>query len=348
MSHGQLCRPLVGMDPKVGPVALITGLVILTLILIAPRMAGPGEIPLRPTSFFSIILMLIFIPIGLVGLVYVNVIASDPLNQLFKHNRDSLVTLIFLIMFVFLLVALVCMAVHPTDGFLDAGIMTKTDNGSGSSSGSRSGSGSGSGPDKKRVYGPGLDDQIAYLASLEARACALMVHTDKFIEGDVGSKGMKENADGETEDTPEHKAYVKEAIIQARATVPGGVINCENPAAVDLGKRVNALLNTLKFLIGPILVSKYNSTVNSKIACTKTPVPCHSFMTFAMDRDPLPDSRFDVKTLQWIEQKNPTLADVDMAITCYETNILAPLDTLSERLKKGEMTDCERKKASSK
>ena len=311
------------MDKTVGPVALITGLVILTLALVAPRMAGPGEIPLKPTSFFSILLMLIFVPLGLVGLIAVNQYASDPLNDLFKNGSKSLLILIALIFCVFLLVTLVCMAVRPTDGFLDAGIMTAASSGS------------------------GIDPLIARIADSEARACALMTRTDKFIAGTVGSKGMKTNADGDTEETPEHQAYVKEAQIKARAVIPGGTINCENPSAVtDTGARISILNNTLKGLVGPVLVSNFDSVVNSKIACKKTPIPCFNANNVTQEDILTKMARLDQKTMLWGEN-NPTLDTAESALTCYESNILAPMDALTDRLQKGALTECERNKAMS-
>jgi hypothetical protein len=310
------------MDTTVGPVALITGFVVLILILVAPRMAEPGSIPLRPSSFFSILLMLIFVPIGLVGLVYINQVASDPLNDLLKNGSKSLLILLALIFGVFLLVTLVCMAVRPTDGFLDAGLMTTS---SGSSS--------------------GADPLIARLAASEARTCALMTRTDKFIAGSVGSKGMKTNADGDTEETPEHQAYVREAQVAARANIPGGILDCENPGAVtDTQKRVSILGNTLRDLVGPVLLTNFDSTINSKIACQKTPIPCYNVKKLTPD-DIHNLARFDQKSMLWADADGPTLDTSETALTCYESNILAPMDALTARLQKGQLSECERSKA---
>lgn len=318
------------MDAKVAAgselvsVALITALVVLTLVLVSPRMANPGEIPLKPSSFFSILLMLIFVPIGLVGLVYINQVASDPLNDLFKNGSKSLIILLALIFCVFLLVTLVCMAVRPIDGFLDAGIATS--------------SGSGSGSD--------IDPRLARLVPAEARTCSLMSRTDKFIEGAVGSKGMITNAEGDTVDTPEHQAYVKEAQVKARAMVPGGVLNCENPAAVtDMDARISLLNNTLRDFVGPVLLSNYDSTINSKIACKKTPIPCYNVKKINQEEILTNPTKYDEKTTLWGNE--PTLDTSDSAISCYESNILAPMDELTKRLQKGQLSDCERKNAAS-
>jgi hypothetical protein len=317
------------MDKTVGPVALITGIVVLTLALIAPRMAEPGDIPIRPTSFFFILLMLIFVPIGLAGLFLINQYASDPLNDLFKNGSKSLLILIALIFCVFLLVTLVCMAVRPTDGFLDAGIMTTSGSGSGSGSGSY------------------IDPLIARIADSEARTCALMTRTDKFIAGAVGPKGMRTNAEGDTEETPEHQAYVKEAQVKARAAVPGGIIDCENPSTVtDTGARISILNNTLRYFVGANVVPNYDATVNSKIACKKTPIPCYDVKNVKQEDILTKLARFDQKTMLW-NQSNPTLDTAESAISCYESNILAPMDTLTDRLQKGQLLECERKNATS-
>jgi hypothetical protein len=260
------------MDKTVVPVALITGIVVLTLALIAPRMAEPGDIPIRPTSFFFILLMLIFVPIGLAGLFLINQYASDPLNDLFKNGSKSLLILIALIFCVFLLVTLVCMAVHPTDGFLDAGVSTLSKSSS------------------------GTDPLIARIADSEARTCALMTRTDKFIRGAVGPKGMKTNAEGDTEETPENRAYVKEAQMKARVAVPGGTINCENPSTVtDTGARISILNNTLRYFVGANIVSNYDATVNSKIACKKTPIPCFDVKNVKQEDILMKLARFDQK-----------------------------------------------------
>lgn len=311
------------MDKTVVPVALITGIVVLTLALIAPRMAEPGDIPIRPTSFFFILLMLIFVPIGLAGLFLINQYASDPLNDLFKNGSKSLLILIALIFCVFLLVTLVCMAVHPTDGFLDAGVSTLSKSSS------------------------GTDPLIARIADSEARTCALMTRTDKFIRGAVGPKGMKTNAEGDTEETPVNRAYVKEAQMKARAAVPGGTINCENPSTVtDTGARISILNNTLRYFVGANIVSNYDATVNSKIACKKTLIPCFDVKNVKQEDILMKLARFDQKTMLW-NQSNPTLETAESAISCYESNILAPMDALTDRLQKGELLDCERKNATS-
>ena len=312
------------MDTKVIPVAVITTIVVLTLVLVSPHVVNPGYLPLKPTSFFSILLMFIFIPIGLIGILYINQVASAPLNDLFKNGSKSLLILLALIFCVFLLVTLVCMAVHPVDGFLDAGVM----------SGSTSGSGSGS----------DIDPLLVRLAPAESRACALMTRTDKFIEGAVGPKGMITNAEGDTEDTPEHQAYVKKAHVEARAMVPGGVLNCENPAAVtDTGARIALLNNTLRDFIGPNILSNYDSTINSKIACKKTPIPCYNVKKIKQEDILTNPTKYDEKTMLWGNE--PNLDTAESAISCYESNILAPMDELTNRLKKGQLSECERKNA---
>jgi hypothetical protein len=217
------------------------------------------------------------------------------------------------------------MAVRPTDGFLDAGVSTLS----------------------KSSSGTDIDPLIARIAGLESRTCALMTRTDTFIAGAVGPKGMRTNADGDTEDTPEHQAYVKEAQVKARAVIPGGTINCENPSTVtDTGARISILNNTLRDFVGPVLVNNFDSTMNSKIACKKTPIPCFNMKNIKQEDILTKLARFDQKTILWGEN-NPSLDTAESAISCYESNILAPMDTLTDRLQKGQLLECERNNAMS-
>ena len=302
-------------------VAIITGCVILTLILISPPMESPGALSLRPNSFVSILLMMIFIPIGLIGLFLINEKASDPLNDWFRNGSRALFILLGLILAVILFVGIVCMAVRPTDGFLDAGIMTERASGSGS--------GSGSDPD------PVLDEY-------EARTCALMSRTDTFIAGTVGPKGMKTNADGDTEETPEHREYVRQAQTAARVKVPGGALNCDTLGKVgketDTKTRITTLEQTLRSLVGPILTSTFDTTINSKMACEITPVPCAD--PKVMKPEDILAKKYDDQNIPW-SKPNP----IESALTCYESNILAPIDAYTDRMQKGQLKDCERKKA---
>jgi len=309
-------------------VAIITGIILLTLILIAPRMENQGALPLRPNSFVSILLMVIFIPIGLVLLAVVNASSGDHANTLLKEslNKSSPTMSIFImvgtIITVILFVGIVCMAVRPTDGFLDAGIMT-------TSSGS---SGSGSDPD------PILDEY-------EARTCALISRTDAFIAGTVGPKGMITDANGDTTDTPEHKEYVRQAQTAARVKVPGGALNCNTLGIAgkagketDTKTRITTLEQTLRDFVGPTLISTFDTTINSKMACDTTPIPCAD--PKRMKPEDVLNKKYDDQNIPWTKP-NP----IESALTCYESNILTPIDAYTARMQKGQLKDCERKKA---
>lgn len=308
--------------------AIITGIILLTLILVAPRMADPGALPLRPNSFVSILLMVIFVPIGLGLLAVVNASAGEHANTLLKESLTkssptmSIFIMVGIIITVILFVGIVCMAVRPTDGFLDAGIMTK-------GSGSSSGSGSGSEPD------PVLD---AY----EARTCALMSRTDTFIAGTVGPKGMITDANGDTTDTPEHQEYVRQAQTAARVKVPGGALNCDTLGKVgketDPKTRIMTLEQTLRAFVGPTLISTFDTTINSKMACEMTPIPCAD--PKLMKPEDVLNKKYDDQNIPWTKP-NP----IESALTCYESNILTPIDAYTNRMQKGQLKDCERKKA---
>jgi hypothetical protein len=309
-------------------VAIITGIIILTLALVAPGVASPGSLALRPNSFVSILLMVIFIPIGLGLLAVVSVSSGNHVNTLLNDTMKNsnpaipIFILVGLIVGVLIFVGVVCMAVRPTDGFLDAGIMTE-------GAGSGSGSGSGSEPD------PVLDEY-------EARTCALMSRTDTFIAGTVGPKGMKTKPDGDTEDTPEHQEYVRQAQAAARVKVPGGALNCDTIGKVgqqtDKIARITTLEQTLRSLVGPTLTSTFDTSINSKMACEITPIPCADPKLITPE-DKL-TKKYDEQNIPWTKP-NP----IETALTCYESNILAPIDAYTDRMQKGQLKDCERKKA---
>jgi hypothetical protein len=271
--------------------------------------------------------MVIFIPIGLGLLAVVSVSSGNHVDTLLKDTMKNsspaipIFILVGLIVGVLIFVGVVCMAVRPTDGFLDAGIMTEGSSGSGS--------GSGSEPD------PILDEY-------EARTCALMSRTDTFIAGTVGPKGMKTKPDGDTEDTPEHQEYVRQAQAAARVKVPGGALNCDILGKVgketDKETRITTLEQTLRSLVGPILTSTFDTTINSKMACDTTPIPCAD--PKRMTPEDILAKKYDDQNIPW-SKPNP----IESALTCYESNILTPIDAYTDRMQKGQLKDCERKKA---
>jgi len=285
-----------------------------------------GNIPAQPNSFISILLMFIFIPI-LCALVFAgDKHISDKYISIAPTKTKDMTPFLLIVGLLFslvLFILLVCLAVHPTEGF------------------------------------------ASNLENLEARTCVLMAKADAFIESRIRSKVTEgpKDAEGNLIYTPELQKEVKEAQQKARgsnivmcgsAPTPDVVsilktctkLPCISPDPTE-AERIEAIRATLQTFIGPVFIPAFNELVNSSMTvdvakgCPPTLIPCYDVNTITQ-KQILEDSKgihtIDKDSLLWKDSK-----DLLAVIECYEKKILGPMDIMVERLKKGQLSDCERK-----
>lgn len=210
------------------------------------------------------------------------------------------------------IVTIFCMAVRPIDGFADM-----------------------------------IEDK---LLALEARTCKLIDRADQFIVGEVGPKGMTTDDQGETRETPLHQKYVIDAILTARK-VGGDILSCPSTSK-DVDQRIATLELTLRKYIGPIFLRNFDTLINSKIACTKSLVPCNDIVNQfnpSVDRNSLLWAEAPVDNPLNSKDRSQANSDkitaIEAALTCYEKRMLAIMDANIERTKKGDLSDCEKANA---
>jgi hypothetical protein len=153
------------------------------------------------------------------------------------------------------------------------------------------------------------------ITDAEQKVCGLIGRTDKFIESDVGKPGQ---------DDP---SLVIAAQRKARATVPGGLlVDCTTGSPevtlMNADARLTLLENTLKWFTGPELDATYK----------KAMAGCESFVdngTLAPVVDlPALQARLNIITAEIADQHK---------------NRLDPMDKQTERLNRGEVSECQKK-----
>ena len=263
-------------------------------------------------SFNIIILSIVLGPIALIFLI---VVGSDEklnnlLNRAFAESRNPLLVVVTILICTLLLVTLCCMAVHPYDSFED------------------------------------YSDISAAVTAAEIRTCKLIARADTFLESDVGGKGMETDEEGNSKSTPMHREYVLTAQRAARAPANNNIVECGMVSAADIDVRLTRLEATLRQFVSPVLLRTFDSGMNSSMACTVTRIPCHEQMAlFANDKKrPIDESMFMWTSDPKGDPKN-RLTNIVEALNCYEKRILNPLDEKVARMKRGDLSECEKKNA---
>ena len=264
-------------------------------------------------SFNIIILSIVLGPLALIFLL---VVGSDEklnnlLNRAFAESRNPLLVVVTILICTLLLVLLCCMAVHPYDSFED------------------------------------YVDISAAITAVEIRTCKLIARADTFLESDVGNKGMETDEEGNSKSTPMHREYVLTAQRAARAPANNNIVECGSAnLAVDIDVRLTRLEATLRQFVSPVLLRTFDSGMNSSMACTVTRIPCYEQLAlFTNDKKrPIDESMFVWTSDPKGDPKN-RLSNIVEALNCYEKRILIPLDEKVARMKRGDLSDCEKKNA---
>lgn len=270
-------------------------------------------------SFNIIILSIVLGPLALIFLIIVvsNEKLNNLLNQAFAESRNPLLVVVTILICTLLLVTLCCMAVHPYDSFEDYDVFED------------------------------YTDISAAVTAAEIRTCKLIARADTFLESDVGNKGMETDEEGNSKSTPMHREYVLTAQRAARAPANNNIVECGIVPAVDIDVRLTRLEATLRQFVSPVLLRTFDSGMNSSMACTVTRIPCHEQMAlFTNDKKrPIDESMF-VWTSEPKGDSKIRLTNIVEALNCYEKRILNPLDEKVARMKRGDLSDCEKKNAS--
>ncbi len=263
-------------------------------------------------SFNIIILSIVLGPLALIFLIVVgsNEKLNNLLNRAFAESRNPLLVVVTILICTLLLVTLCCMAVHPYDGFED------------------------------------YTNISAAVTAAEIRTCKLIARADIFLESDIGGKGMETDEEGNSKSTPMHREYVLTAQRAARAPANNNIVECGMVSAADIDVRLTRLEATLRQFVSPVLLRTFDSGMNSSMACTVTRIPCHEQMAlFTNDKKrPIDESMFMWTSDPKGDPKN-RLTNIVEALNCYEKRILNPLDEKVARMKRGDLSECEKKNA---
>jgi hypothetical protein len=189
-------------------------------------------------------------------------------------------------------------------------------------------------------------DISAAITAVEIRTCKLIARADTFLESDVGNKGMETDEEGNSKSTPMHREYVLTAQRAARAPANNNIVECGMVSTADIDVRLTRLEATLRQFVSPVLLRTFDSGMNSSMACTVTRIPCYEQLAlFTNDKKrPIDESMFVWTSDPKGDPKNRLLNIVE-ALNCYEKRILIPLDEKVARMKRGDLSDCEKKNA---
>jgi hypothetical protein len=169
------------------------------------------------------------------------------------------------------------------------------------------------------------DTLLNGIADAEQKVCELIQRTDKYIESDVGKPGQ---------DDP---SLVVAAQRKARVNVPGGtLVDCTvgspEPTLLDADGRLTLLENTLKWFTGPELEATYKKSMAGCEGFSDGPV-LEGFDS--MTAPPAPT--VDLAALQ------KRLDTIMSEIADQHRQYLNPMDKQTERLNRGEVSDCQKK-----
>jgi len=167
-----------------------------------------------------------------------------------------------------------------------------------------------------------LSTFIQQVVATEQEVCTLITQTDKFIKGDQGSAGHK---DPTLVTAAQQKARAAVVDPATKQVVP--LTDCGTPwDASEVANRISRLELTLKMFTGPEIQKTYNSTV-----------PCEPFDSGPANPNTNPEPTADPALVQ-------RLAAINAEITSQRTVWLTPIQTKMAALKKGQPSDCDKKK----
>jgi hypothetical protein len=165
---------------------------------------------------------------------------------------------------------------------------------------------------------PSVADLAARVEALEKDACGFITRADQFIQNDIGKPGQ---------DDP---SLVTAAQQKARTVLPGPITDC--PATVvglqglsaeiiaDLNNRVTRLETTLMKFTQPIFQHTYDTSVK-----------CEGFA--------------DSTIVDPLQELAARISALETAAENQKTNLLKPIDDKTASLQRGELSDCDKKKA---
>lgn len=183
----------------------------------------------------------------------------------------------------------------------------------------------GTGPGDSVSANTPSDTLLNGITDAEQKVCELIQRTDKYIESDVGKPGQ---------DDP---SLVVAAQRKARTNVPGGtLIDCTvgspEPTLLDADARLTLLENTLKWFTGPELEATYK----------KSMAGCEGFSTSSVLEgfDTATSPPAPVADLAALQKRLDTIMS---EIADQHRQYLDPMDKQTERLNRGEVSDCQKK-----
>jgi hypothetical protein len=162
---------------------------------------------------------------------------------------------------------------------------------------------------------------LAGITAAEKDICNLITRTDSFIQSDIGKPGH---------DDPQ---LVTDAQQKARAAVDGPLTDCAavwsdvsgDAALQEADNRLSRMEGTLKSFTGPELQTTYNKSV-----------PCQT-EGFSNQTEGFADPLTDLQN---------RLVSVKDTITSQQQKLLKPIDDKTAALKRGEVSDCDKKRGS--
>jgi hypothetical protein len=210
---------------------------------------------------------------------------------------------------VMMFVCMFCSTIHPTEMFV----------------------GTGPAPGDTVSAQTPSDTLLNGITDAEQKVCYLVQRVDKFIESDIGKPGQ---------DDP---SLVVAAQRKARAAVPGGqIVDCTvgspEPTLADADTRLTLMENTLKWFTGPELESTYKkSMVGCEGFSDYMPRWLEGFVSAATIPDNSPAPVVDLAAFQ--QRLNTIVSE----IADQHRQYLDPVDKQTERLNRGEVSDCQKK-----
>lgn len=154
------------------------------------------------------------------------------------------------------------------------------------------------------------------LSNAESSVCKLITRVDSFIRNDIGHAGI------------ENPSLITDAQSAARKNIDMVSCNNENENENDIDHRLTRLEETLRSFTGVELQKTYQKTMT-----------CEEFL----DGSNEPEQK-EKQTIPRPEQ-NKRLRAIQELLAQQEQKLLLPIDQKTEDLKKGIVSDCDKKRA---